>query len=264
MTLFDHLKGNERAKNILTRLFNKGKIPHTLLFYGPEGVGKRLFAQAFARAALNTSKESPPDLFELEPEGKADLITVEKIQNLLRASEKPPFEASSKWFIIDEADRLHPAAANALLKRLEEPLETTHFILITSNKYALLPTVISRCHPLLFGPVVNPDLPPLAQGSFNRAALLSNDLTALIQGYLHAEDSLEVETFSSKIEEALTNDKVFDLKRFDLFLDELFHYSRLTYPDRNLEKLHQTISFIDEGVKRHIKLRNLLSSVLYN
>lgn len=263
MRLFAHLQGNERAKKTLTRLLENGEIPHTLLFYGPEGVGKRQFARAFARAQLKTTKECPPDLFELTPEGKADLITVEKVQFLLRDSEKPPFEATSKWFILDEADRLHPAAANALLKRLEEPLSTTHFILITSNKYALLPTVVSRCHPLLFGPVIDPNFPPMAQGSFSRAALLSNDLTELIQKYLQTQDPIEIETFSGEIEEALTIDKTFDLKRFDLFLDELFHYSRLSCPEQDLDKLHQKIEFINEGIKRHIKLRNLLASVAY-
>ncbi|NGX50289.1 MAG: DNA polymerase III subunit gamma/tau [Chlamydiae bacterium] len=126
--------------------------PNALLFKGPKGSHKREFARTFARELLKSEKKEPPDLRELFPEGKAHMHPIRVIREFIRESEKPPFEAECKIFLIHEADRMLPASMNALLKTLEEPLSTTIIILISSHPRALLPTLTSRCFTLSFTP----------------------------------------------------------------------------------------------------------------
>jgi hypothetical protein len=90
----------------------------------------------------------------LQPEGKSGLHTIESIRSLNDRVFRAPFESSGKVFVLHQADRMQPAAANALLKTLEEPLLDTHFILLSNDARQILPTVLSRCTQLF---ISNPD-----------------------------------------------------------------------------------------------------------
>lgn len=148
MSKIDELSGNSLVKKHLKQLLEKP--PHCLLFEGPKGSGKGDFAEAFARELLQTTKKDPPDLRFLYPEGKGNHHPIHSIKQFIEETQLPPFEASRKVFIIQEADRMLPTSSNALLKTLEEPVSEVTIILLSSHTEALLPTVTSRCFRIPF------------------------------------------------------------------------------------------------------------------
>lgn len=144
---------------------------HAYLFHGPEGVGKRLAAFSFVKTLFclekgedccgqclpcrKVDRGTHPDVILLEPEG--DRIKIEKIREIILESEKKPFEESRKAFVIERAESMTEAAANALLKTLEEPPGSSVFILLSVNPDSLPSTVRSRCRVVAFGRL-SPDL----------------------------------------------------------------------------------------------------------
>jgi DNA polymerase-3 subunit delta' len=142
--------GNREIKEGLLRLA-KQKSPPSLLFAGPEGVGKSLFAEMFAKELLG---EVPhPDLYVFKPEGKTAQHTIESVRHLTEEVYRSPYLASHKVFIIHEADRMMATSSNALLKTFEEPLLTSVIILLTSKKEKILETILSRCQIIPFRPI---------------------------------------------------------------------------------------------------------------
>lgn len=142
-------------------MLSKKAIGHSLLFAGPEGVGKSLFAYALATQLICGEKQNShhlpklktghhPDVHIYRPEGKLGLHSVQTLRELCEEVHFPPHEAEWKIFIIHEADRMLTYSANALLKTLEEPPPQTLMILLSSSPASLLPTIISRCRTLNF------------------------------------------------------------------------------------------------------------------
>lgn len=128
------------------------KIPNPLLLMGATHehaivLCKQLFGDAHIP---KIDSGNHPDLHLIEPEGKSHLHPVASIHRIIAEMGMPPFEAPLKIFVIFEADKMLPAAANALLKTLEEPAADTWFILVTDHPDRLLPTVMSRLSPVQF------------------------------------------------------------------------------------------------------------------
>ncbi|MGE3954581.1 MAG: AAA family ATPase [Parachlamydiales bacterium] len=127
-----------------------------LLFSGPAGGGKGYAARTFAGELLGDPKrclsENHPDLIILRPQGKGALHPIEAIRELKAEIGRDPLEGERRVVIIEEAHRMGPPAANALLKTLEEPESEAQFILVTHRKGELLTTIRSRCRLLLFPP----------------------------------------------------------------------------------------------------------------
>jgi len=168
---FKDIVGHEFQKKALVRSVRENRISHAYLFFGPEGVGKRLMAVEFAKilncliplteedskgesctcySCKKIEKGIHPDVFLVEYKGIKD-IKVDQIRE--EVEEKlflRPFEGRFKVAIIDEADRMNPNAQNAFLKTLEEPPKDSIIILITSRMEALLPTIRSRCQLIEF------------------------------------------------------------------------------------------------------------------
>ncbi len=155
---FSHLIGNAHAKEILSRLICQKCVPQVLLFEGPRGVGKGLFALELARALLQSPKQAHPDLHILYPDPDSDQHPIATIRSLIDEIGLPPFEAPCKMFIIHDIEKMLPASSNALLKTLEEPPSDTQLILLTSQPSALLPTTLSRCSKIPFYPVSEEEL----------------------------------------------------------------------------------------------------------
>ena len=149
---FSHLIGNDHIKTYLSRIVEKGLIGNSFLFAGPEGVGKSQFAIIFAKMILNTEKEHHPDLHVYHPKGKTAMHSIDSMRRFSEEVYMTPFEACGKIFIIEDADRMLPYSANALLKTFEEPPSDTVIILISSKPEQLLPTIISRCRTIRFHP----------------------------------------------------------------------------------------------------------------
>lgn len=149
-------------------------LHHAWLFEGPDGVGRRLVAVRLAMAA-NCEGEGArpcgvcgscrrillgnhPDVILVEPDPAAAsrTINVARVREVVRQSGMHRFSGRRRFVIIDPAEGMNEAAANALLKTLEEPNAGTHFVLITRHASALLPTIVSRCQRLRFAPVPEP------------------------------------------------------------------------------------------------------------
>lgn len=158
MNAFSHLVGNEDVKNYLATILKRQAISNSLLFAGPEGVGKSLFALAFARELLAKTPEAQakfeagnhPDLHIFRPEGKIGMHSIQSMRELTEMVYKHPYEAERKVFIIYDADRMLTYSANALLKTFEEPAKQSVIILLSHAPQRLLPTVLSRCRSILF------------------------------------------------------------------------------------------------------------------
>jgi DNA polymerase-3 subunit delta' len=159
---FDTITGHQRQKNILQRALDSQRIAHAYLFEGPQGVGKKMVALAFARAlfcqsgtgcgkcpaCLKVDNCNHPDIHLVEAEETA--LKIDQIRALQQDLSLRPLEGKHKICLIDGAEQLTNGAANALLKTLEEPQPGTLIILLTDQPERLLPTIRSRCQRLPF------------------------------------------------------------------------------------------------------------------
>jgi DNA polymerase-3 subunit delta' len=188
---FDSFIGNPKALASVREMVSGGRVPGSLLFSGPDGVGKKTLARMLAKALVcernkvdfcdacprcrkaeqmftaaeedlarrREIKEAARrveglvyfDFQILEPLTR--FILAEQVRQLRHVAYTRPFEFSRRIFIIDGAQAVHWQAVDLLLKVLEEPPETTSFILVCSNPYELRPTIRSRCLQILFQPV---------------------------------------------------------------------------------------------------------------
>ena len=157
---FDAVVGQEALTTTLKNAVKSGKLAHAYLFCGPRGVGKTTCARIFAKAinCQNPTAEGEAcnecesckafnegrsyNIFELDA---ASNNSVENIKALMEQTRIPPQVGKYKVFIIDEVHMLSTAAFNAFLKTLEEPPSHVVFILATTEKHKILPTIISRC-----------------------------------------------------------------------------------------------------------------------
>ena len=183
--MFDELTGNERVKAALKRIMVADRLPGAMLFVGEEGIGKKRFALEVARALnCRTPKDreacgvcsSCTRIVKLNYPQREDadewtqiiwtdhpdvglvvapkrVLRVEQMRQIEKEANFRPFEGKARIFLIDEADKLNDASANALLKVLEEPPRTSYLILITARPAMLLPTILSRCQMIRFSPL---------------------------------------------------------------------------------------------------------------
>ncbi len=157
---FDTVVGQAALTTTLKNAVKSGKLAHAYLFCGPRGVGKTTCARIFAKA-INCQSPTPDgeacgecescqsfneqrslNIFELDA---ASNNSVEHIKTLMEQTRIPPQVGKYKVFIIDEVHMLSTAAFNAFLKTLEEPPAHVIFILATTEKHKILPTILSRC-----------------------------------------------------------------------------------------------------------------------
>ena len=170
---FETLIGQDNIAQTLKNSIIRGKLAHAYLFCGPRGVGKTTTARIFAKA-INCSNPSP----DMEPcgecescrsfqEGRSYCIHeldaasnngVDDIKNLMDQVQIPPQVGKYSVYIIDEVHMLSTAAFNAFLKTLEEPPAHAIFILATTEKHKILPTILSRCQTYDFNRISVPDI----------------------------------------------------------------------------------------------------------
>lgn len=170
---FESLIGQDTIARTLKNSIQRGKLGHAYLFCGPRGVGKTSAARIFAKT-INCSNPGP----DMEPcgecescrsfaEGRSYCIHeldaasnngVEDIKNLMELVQIPPQTGRYSVFIIDEVHMLSSQAFNAFLKTLEEPPAHAIFILATTEKHKILPTILSRCQTYDFSRISIPDI----------------------------------------------------------------------------------------------------------
>ena len=143
-TTFEDVVGQHTITSTLKNAISNKKLAQALLFTGPRGVGKTSCARIVAREINNfkINDDNSYNIFELDA---ASNNGVEGIRNLIDQTRIPPQTGKYKVYIIDEVHMLSSGAFNAFLKTLEEPPSHCIFILATTEKHKIIPTILSRC-----------------------------------------------------------------------------------------------------------------------
>jgi len=187
------LVGHAEAGATVAAAYRAGRLPHALLLTGPLGIGKATFAFHVAQHLLThrDPQSAPPVLAVPDPASAlfrqvasgshlavlhltrsfnektkkfATALGVEEIRRVGRFLSMTSHDGSYRIVIVDSADDMTISAANALLKRLEEPPERTLFLLISHSPGRLLPTIRSRCQALRLSPLTDPELAEVLAG----------------------------------------------------------------------------------------------------
>ena len=241
---FDDILGHSQPVRVLRQAIQNDRMAHAYLFAGPDGIGKRTCAYAFG-AAVNCELNSDhacgvcsscrkiidgnyPDFMLIEPEG--NFIKIEQVREISRQLHFAPYEGRTRCVLFLDAEKLNPAAANALLKTLEEPRPNNLLILVSANPQQLLPTILSRCQRINFSPLSVADIEIFArerleieQGEARLLARLSGgsigwilnaDVDAIVQNRrdllselagLDPADEVAIASFAEKIIETDTD-----------------------------------------------------------
>ena len=223
--MFDpSLKGHQAIRARLLERLQAGRLPGTLLFTGPEAVGKRRVAMELAQRELCFRKSACgtceacclfkgedlpvelPNLLRIAPEGKAGLIKVGMVRDsdlveggVIRWASLAPAPGCHRWILVEDAHRLHGAAANMLLKTLEEPPPGTHFLLVTHRPEAVLQTIRSRAQRIAFAPLPDAEAWAVAEAAGWKPGQ-REAWTALAEGSLKVLDEAAFARASAQVD----------------------------------------------------------------
>jgi DNA polymerase-3 subunit delta' len=191
---FAAINGHAQQKDLLRRAIENDRIAHAYLFTGPEGIGKRLTALAFAKALLCTEgcgcgacsacrkvdHNNHPDVHIVNADGTS--IKIEQIRALQQQLSLRPLEGRYRFCLIDDAELLTIGAGNALLKTLEEPQPQTVIVLVSSQGEKLLTTIRSRCQQLNFSRLPRAEVAAILKQQLNLDDTQAQVLAALSEG----------------------------------------------------------------------------------
>ncbi|PCJ82373.1 MAG: DNA polymerase III subunit gamma/tau [Bacteroidetes bacterium] len=155
---WDSVVGQSGITQTLQQSISSGQIAQAYLFCGPRGVGKTTSARIFARAINGFAPDDDAMAFNVFELDAASNNKVEDIRSIVEQVRIPPQHGTYKVYIIDEVHMLSQAAFNAFLKTLEEPPPHAVFILATTEKHKILPTILSRCQIFDFHRITVPDM----------------------------------------------------------------------------------------------------------
>lgn len=191
--MFEKILGNEKNKSILEKSIKLNKFSHSYIFWGTEGIGKKIIAKEFAKnilclngeencnckSCIEFDSDNNPDFQLIEPnDGK---VKIEQIREMQRKVAEKPIISNKKVYVINNADTMTTEAQNCLLKTLEEPPEYITIILICSNEDNLLSTIKSRCTRMYFEPLDIDEIRKYVNQNYDGQAISENILN-LSQG----------------------------------------------------------------------------------
>ena len=275
--MFENILGNEKNKKILEKAINLKKMSHSYIFWGTEGIGKKIIAKEFAKQILCLGDNKPDckckSCIEFDSENNPDFqlinsendkIKIEQIREMQRKIAEKPIISHHKVYIIDSADKMTPEAQNCLLKTLEEPPEYIVIILICSNENNLLSTIKSRCTRLHFDKIENseildyinknepdknitPNIIEFAQGSIGKALKLSEN----IEIYENVEKLIEQMKSKDLIDIMKSAEQLYKSKEEIDFILEFINVILLKFGKQE----HKYVKCIDivENTKKRIK-----------
>lgn len=281
--LWSDVIGQDHITLTLKNSLMKGQVAHAFLFCGPRGIGKTTCARILARVlnCENPTKEFEPcntcttckafqennsfNIFELDA---ASNNSVDDIRSLVEQVRYQPQYGKFKIYIIDEVHMLSSSAFNAFLKTLEEPPPYAKFILATTEKHKILPTILSRCQVYDFRRISNQDIIQQLQIICKNESIKADDealymIAQKSDGAMRDALSIfdRIRSFSGKTvsyKDVLENLNVLDseyyFKFFDAFLSE--DLSQIYLLLDSIIKLGFDIEVLLEGLASHA--RNLL------
>src|SRR5229473_6559883 len=190
--MFDNFRGNDHVTAALERMIEQDRIAQTLLFAGPEGIGKATLGRRLGARLLGGAEKieqddlslphnlsivagrekwvaekrnedpllfsSHPDFVTFAPDGPLRQLSIPQMRQLKESAQFKPSRGARRVFLIDHVDRAGDQPANSLLKTLEEPPEHLILIMTAENAYNLLPTIRSRATPFFFTPLSDEEL----------------------------------------------------------------------------------------------------------
>lgn len=233
--MFENILGNERNKNILEKAIELNKTSHSYIFWGTEGIGKKVIAKEFAKkilclqnhdndcickSCIEFDSSNNPDFQLIEP--KEGTIKIEQIREMQRKVVEKPIISNKKVYIIDNADTMKTEAQNCLLKTLEEPPEYVTIILICSNEGNLLSTIKSRCTRMHFEPIKDEEIKKYIDKEFPDQQI-SENIISLAQGSIGKAIKLnERKDIYENIEKILLNMQKKDLIEIVQMSEEIY------------------------------------------
>jgi len=266
---FKSVKGQDAAVRLFRNSLKRDRIAGAYLFWGPRGVGKKLLAKSLAKAlncekslsdacdrcnsCLKIDKDNHPDVYWLRGEGKTNQVKIEQVRRLRDSIGLKPFEARRRVYVVDDAHLLTAEAGNALLKVLEEPPENSLFLLVSTDKSLLLPTIQSRCQPVRFLRLSSLTVEQILIESFNLEAGEAKSLARLCGGSPGRALQIKEQGYFEK------RDKIVDaLKSPSMLLGEG------EWRARSREELFQTLDIIIEWCRDTLLLKFDLDAYVTN
>ncbi len=300
MLRFKRTRGQDIAKTILSKLYESDLETATLMFVGPEGVGKATLSLEFAQSLVCEGKDKPcgecygcvrfggiksPDIMVISDSDvalqtkdsfyeKSRVIKISQIRSMQNNLQKPPFEMRKRVVIIMNIEDANPESQNALLKILEEGSKKTVFILISSRPTFVLPTIRSRSLKIRFSPLRFETFSEIVGTDDRQLYVVSEGSPGIAKGFLRMREEFDVavELWERHIHfEDYTAIKlsVDMFSRWKLYFLKIGYYVARKYYEETgnldrFERIVKGLKDVETGFRKYTPERTLFLSALWN